>query len=116
MKKITEFSEVKKIKEEFKAFIESYGVISVAVGLVLGQAVAKVINVIVEGLLMPIIEIVLPGQRWQDAVFYLWKARIKIGPIIAALIDFFAISAVVFFFVKYILKVEYRKDNKKEAS
>lgn len=97
---------MKEIKEEFLGFIKSYGVVGVAIGIVMGQAVAKVITVIVEGLVMPIIEVILPGSRWQEAVFYLGRANVKVGLIIAALIDFFAISVVVFFVVRYVLKIE----------
>jgi len=97
---------MKKIKEEFASFIKSYGVLGVAIGIVMGQAVAKVITVIVEGLVMPVLEVVLPGNKWQEAVLHLGRVNIKLGLIIAALIDFICISAVVFFMVKYILKVE----------
>ena len=98
--------EVNKLKEEFKKFIKSSGVIGVAVGIVMGQAIAKVINVIVEGMVMPVIEVVLPGNKWQEAVLHLGRVNIKLGLTIAALIDFFAIAVVVFFLLKYILKWE----------
>lgn len=98
--------EVKKIREEFSKFIKSYGVISVAIGIVMGSAVAKLINVLVEGLAMPIIELILPGEKWQEAVIHLGRASIKIGLIIAAFIDFFVIALVVFLFVRYILRME----------
>ena len=68
--------------EEFLRFIKSYGVIGIAIGIVMGQAVAKMITVIVEGLVMPILEVLLPGNRWQEAVLHLWKINIKIGLII----------------------------------
>lgn len=97
---------MKEIHEDFLRFIKSYGVIGVAIGIVMGQAVAKVITVIVEGLVMPILEVLLPGNKWQEAVLHLWRINIKIGLIIAGLIDFFIIAAVVFFLVEYILKVD----------
>ena len=97
---------MKELREEFLRFIKSYGVIGVAIGIVMGQAVAKIITVIVEGLVMPVLEVLLPGSKWQEAVLHLWKVNIKIGLIIAAFIDFFTISAVIFLLVKYILKIE----------
>jgi large conductance mechanosensitive channel len=95
-----------KIREEFLRFIKSHGVLGVAIGIVMGQAVAKIITAIVEGLLMPVLEIALPGSKWQEAILHLGKVNIKLGLILAAFIDFFAISAVIFFIVKYILRVE----------
>lgn len=97
---------MKQIREEFLKFIKSYGVISVAIGIVMGQAIAKVITVIVEGMVMPVLEVVLPGNKWQEAILHIGRISIKLGLIIAALIDFFAISLVVFFLVKYILRIE----------
>lgn len=97
---------IRSLKEEFSKFLRSYGVVGIAVGIVMGQAVAKVITVFVEGLVMPLIGMVLPGEKWQEAVFYIGKAHIKFGLIIAALIDFFAVSLAVFFFVRYILNIE----------
>jgi large conductance mechanosensitive channel len=99
---------MKKIREEFLKFIKSYGVIGIAIGIVMGQAVAKVITVIVEGLVMPWFEVMFPGDKWQEAILHIGRVNIKAGLIIAALIDFFAVSLVVFFVVKYILKVETR--------
>ncbi len=95
-----------KLKEEFAAFIRTYGVIGIAIGIVMGNAVAKIVNAIVEGLIMPLIEMLLPGPKWQDAVLHMGRASIKIGIIIAAFIDFFAIALVVFFMVKYVLRIE----------
>ncbi|MDO8489281.1 MAG: MscL family protein [Candidatus Omnitrophota bacterium] len=97
---------MKELHEEFLRFIKSYGVIGIAVGIVMGQAVAKLITVIVEGLVMPILEVLLPGNKWQEAVLHLWRINIKIGLVIAGFIDFFIISVVVFFLVEYILKVD----------
>jgi len=94
------------LRSEFLRFIRSYGVLGVAVGIVMGQAVAKMITVIVEGLVMPIFECVLAGDKWQDAVWHLGRINIKIGLIIAAAIDLVIISGVVFFLVKYILKID----------
>jgi large conductance mechanosensitive channel len=91
-------------------FIRSYAIIGVAIGIVIGQAAAKVITTIVEGLVMPVIGVILPGEKWQDAVFYFGRAHIKIGLIIAALLDFFTVALVVFLLVRYILKVETPKE------
>ena len=104
--------EIKRVRDEFMGFIEAFGIIGVAIGIVMGQAVAKVINVIVEGLVMPLIGMLLPGDKWQEAVFHIGRAAIKIGLIIAAFIDFFAVSLVVFFVVRYVFKV-YPGVNKK---
>ena len=99
-------SPIKNFKTEFIKFIKSYGVFGVAVGIVMGQAVAKITTSIVEGLLMPLFELILPGQRWQEAVLVVGKVHFKIGLVIAALLDFFAIALVIFFIIRYVFRVE----------
>lgn len=101
---------MRKVREEFLKFLESYGVLGVAVGIVMGQAVAKVITAIVEGLVMPVIAVILPGNTWQEAVIHIGKVTIKLGVIIAALIDFCAISIVVFFVVRFLLHIKTLKE------
>ena len=97
---------MKEIRKEFLSFLTSYGVIGVAIAIVMGQAVAKLVTAIVEGIVMPVLEMILPGNKWQEAVLLVGHARIKIGLVIAAFLDLFVISAVIFFLVRYILRLE----------
>ena len=57
-------------KGEFMAFMRQYGVIGMAVGIVMGGAVAKLVTAIVADVAMPIIGIFVPGGNWREA-FYL---------------------------------------------
>jgi large conductance mechanosensitive channel len=93
------------LRQEFKQFLKSYAILGVAIGIVIGQAAAKVITNIVGGLVMPILELVLPGSRWQEAVVAVGRVDIKLGLIVAALLDFFIVSVAVFFLVRYVLRV-----------
>ncbi|MFA6349735.1 MAG: MscL family protein [Candidatus Omnitrophota bacterium] len=99
-------SPINYFKHEFIKFIRSYSVLGVAIGIVMGQAVAKIITSIVEGLVMPFLELILPGQRWQESAIIIGKAHFKIGPVIASLLDFFSVALVIFFLMRYIFKVE----------
>lgn len=107
-------AEINKIRQEFKQFIRSYGVIGVAIGIVMGQATARLITACVENLVMPLVGVILPGNKWQEAVISLGRVSIKIGLVISAFIDFFIVSAVVFFFVRYIFKVEPAKERERK--
>jgi len=104
IKEIEKLKEIR-IKEEFFKFMQTFGVVGVAVGIVMGQAIAKFITAVVEGLVMPLIEVVLPGNKWQEAAINLGMAKIKVGLIIAASIDLVVVSAVIFLLVRYILKI-----------
>ncbi|MCK9572689.1 MAG: MscL family protein [Candidatus Omnitrophica bacterium] len=104
-----------KLKDEFVDFIRSFGIVSVAVGIVMGNAVAKIINVVVESLMMPIVGLIFPDSEWQRVVWHLGRANFKIGLIIAAFLDFFSVAIVVFFVVRYILRMKGPKDGGEDA-
>lgn len=97
----------KRLREDFIKFIKSQTILGVAIGILIGQAFAKLINSIIEGLLMPVLELFFPGDiTWQHITLSLGKLHIKIGLVIAATLDFLLISLVVFFMIKFVLKEE----------
>jgi large conductance mechanosensitive channel len=82
------------ILAEFKAFINKGNVVDLAIAVVLGAAFAKIVNAVVEGVVMPIVGAVLPGKDW--ASFTVTPLNIKLGVVLAAAVDFLVISLVVF--------------------
>ncbi len=87
---------------EFKAFLKEYGVIGLALGVIIGGKAGELVTSIVEGLLMPVIGLVLPSGGWQK-----WAiGDFKFGPVLAALINFIIVAYFVFFVAKKLLKEE----------
>ena len=87
---------------EFKAFLKEYGVIGLALGVIIGGKAGELVTTIVEGLLMPIIGLVLPAGGWEK-----WAVGdFKFGPVLAALINFVIVAYFVFFVSKRLLKEE----------
>ena len=85
---------------EFKAFLKEYGVIGLALGVIIGSKAGELVTSIVEGLLMPVIGLVLPSGDWQK-----WAVgNFKFGPVLAALINFVIVAYFVFFVAKRLLK------------
>ena len=85
---------------EFKAFLKEYGVIGLALGVIIGSKAGELVTAIVDGLLMPIVGMLLPSGDWQKLVV----GPFQIGVVLAALIKFIVVAYFVFFVAKRILK------------
>src|SRR5687768_16418608 len=91
--------------QEFRTFLLKQNALALAVGVIIGGAVGKVVSGIVDDLLMPVIGIVLPGGEWRQAEFVLTGANsIKYGDFIGRLIDFVIVALVVFAITKALLR------------
>ena len=93
-------------KGEFMAFMRQYGVIGMAVGIVMGGAVAKLVTALVADIAMPIIGIFVPGGNWREAVLSIGTFQLKWGDLLGALVDFVVIAYIIFIFSKKVLKEE----------
>lgn len=94
------------ITEDFVAFLQEYGVIGLAIAVVMGQATKDLVNAVVADVIMPIIELFLPGEQWREAMLQVGAIEFNIGHLIGALLDFIIIALVVYLFVKFILGKE----------
>lgn len=90
------------MKDEFMKFLKEYGVIGLAIGVIIGTKAGELVKAIVDGLLMPVVGMVLPGGDWQA-----WTlGPFAIGAVLAALINFLIVAWLVFLFAKKVLKEE----------
>ncbi|HET9950557.1 MAG TPA: large conductance mechanosensitive channel protein MscL [Candidatus Eisenbacteria bacterium] len=92
--------------DEFKAFVMKHGVVGLAVAVVIGGAVGKLVTAVVNDLVMPIVGVLVPGGEWREATLTIWKIKFGIGDFAGALIDFIIIAFVVFLLVKTFIKEE----------
>jgi large conductance mechanosensitive channel len=85
--------------QEFKAFVLRGNVIDLAVAVVIGAAFKAVIDVVVTGLVTPLLAI--PGDKPNlDALtFTIGGAEFLYGAVIDEAINFLAVAAAVFFFL-----------------
>ena len=91
---------------EFKAFLLKHGVVGLAVAVVIGGAVGKLVTALVSDLIMPIIGALTPSGDWRQATLTVWKIKFGVGDFAGAFIDFVIISFVIFTIVKNLLKEE----------
>ena len=90
---------------DFKSFLLKQNALALAVGVVIGAAVGKLVSGIVDDLMMPLVGLLLPGGDWRSAQFALSATSfIKYGDLIGRTIDFGVVSAVVFVMVKFLIK------------
>jgi large conductance mechanosensitive channel len=85
--------------KEFKAFILRGNVIDLAVAVVIGAAFKAIIDVVVKGIITPVLAI--PGDKPSLAgmTFKIGGAEFLYGAVIDEIINFLAIAAAVFFLV-----------------
>ena len=86
--------------DDFKKFINQGNVLDLAVGLVIGAAFAVIINAFVDGLISPLIGLILPGMdNLATASFKIGDSTFVYGAVIVTVITFIAIAATIFFLV-----------------
>ncbi|MCA9385956.1 MscL family protein [Candidatus Dojkabacteria bacterium] len=95
----------------FIEFIREQGVVGLAVGFILGDAVSGLVGSLVEDIINPLLGLVLGLGGLTEVVLKLGSAEILVGNFASILIDFVVIALVVYLGVK-VLKVE-RLDKKK---
>jgi large conductance mechanosensitive channel len=99
---------------EFRGFLTKTNALALAVGVIIGAAVASVVSAVSSDILMPIISLFLPGGDWRQAKVVLKTATdasgkvtesaILYGHFIGTVIDFLIVSLVVFWIVKVLVK------------
>jgi len=94
---------------EFNAFLLKHGVIGLAVAVVIGGAVGKLVTALVSDLIMPIVGALTPGGNWREATWTIAGVKLGIGDFAGAFIDFVIISLVIFMIVKHLVKEEPKK-------
>ncbi len=97
--------------EEFKAFLLQTNALALAVGVIIGGAIGKVVSSLAGDILMPIIGILIPGGAWRDLKLVLTTKpdgspanAITYGAFIGAVVDFVLIAFVVFRITKALIK------------
>jgi large conductance mechanosensitive channel len=90
------------MRGEFMKFLKEYGVIGLAIAVIIGGKAGELVKAIVDGILMPIVGLVLPAGGWQT-----WTlGPFQIGMVLGALVNFVIVAWLVFWFSKKVLKEE----------
>jgi large conductance mechanosensitive channel len=92
------------VRNEFIAFLKTYGVIGLAIAVIIGGKANALVTAIVNGVLMPIVTFFVPGGGWREATLDIGPVRLLLGPVLGAGIDFLIVAWLVFWFSKKVLK------------
>jgi large conductance mechanosensitive channel len=92
--------------KEFIDFLKQYGVVGLAIAVIIGGKLNDLVKAMVDGILMPIVTAFIPGGEWRTAVVNVGPVKFVFGPFIGALIDFIIVAFLVFWASKKILKEE----------
>ena len=98
----------------FKDFLLKNNVLALAVAVIVGGAVGKVVSSLAADILMPLIGLVIPGGEWRNAKIILSQTvgadgkpvinAINYGSFMGSVIDFIIIAFVVYMMTKALIK------------
>lgn len=97
-----------KFLEEFKKFAMRGNVVDLAVAVVIGAAFGKIVSSLVDGIIMPVIGVLLGGVNISSKTLTLGSAVIKWGLFLQSIVDFTIIAFSIFLVLKvlYSLKIK----------
>ena len=92
---------VKGMQAEFTDFISKYKVMGLAVAFILGIYLGGLIKALVDDLIMPIVQLAMPGTQWEVISF----GPFRVGHFLGAFITFIIVAIVIFILVKLTKKM-----------
>ncbi|MBP3380480.1 MAG: large conductance mechanosensitive channel protein MscL [Ruminococcus sp.] len=90
---------MKKILDEFKAFILRGNIIDLAIGVIIGGAFSGLVTSLLDNIVSPILGFFNYGG-FNNLTLTLWKAELRYGAFINDVLNFVIMAAVVFLMVK----------------
>lgn len=95
---------------QFTTFLKETNAIALAMAVVIGGAVQKLVSAIVSGIFMPILGILIPGGSWRTWSLPLrGESALAIGDVLGATVDFVIVAWVLYIVVGKVLKIEPKK-------
>jgi large conductance mechanosensitive channel len=99
---------MKKFIQEFKDFAIKGNMIDMAIGIIIGTAFNKVVNVLVKKVIMPPLSLMTEGVKLSERKYVIREAQEEIpevaigyGELIEVVIDFAIISLTIFVVIKF---------------
>jgi large conductance mechanosensitive channel len=90
--------------KDFLAFLKKYGIIGLAIAVIIGGKLNELIASLVNDLIMPIIFQPALKAANVDDIRKLSYNGILYGKVLGATIDFLVVAVVIFLFAKFVLK------------
>ncbi|EMS36336.1 large conductance mechanosensitive channel protein MscL [Candidatus Liberibacter americanus] len=115
---------------EFKKFVARGNVIDLSVGIIIGSSFGRVVQSIVEDIVMPLVSLIMGGGADFSNYFLPLSSDIKssvisearkqgavfaYGNFITVVVNFFILAAVIFIMIQFVNKLTNKKDVSKET-
>lgn len=102
--------------KEFREFALKGNIMDMAIGVVIGGAFQKIVNSLVNDIIMPAISILTGKVDFTDMVLTVGNASIKYGNFITTIVDFLIIAFSIFLAIKYLNKLNKIKELGEEVA
>ena len=90
--------------KEFKAFLLKENVLALAIAVVLGTALGKVVTALVDDFIMPIVAVAVPGGSWRTSTIDAGPVRFLVGDFLSHIVNFVIVGFVVWRISKAFVK------------
>jgi len=101
---------VKKLYDEFKAFVLRGNILDLAVAVVLGAAFTAVVKAFTDGIIMPIIAAIFGKPSFDSLTFKIGDGVVLYGTFLSAVVNFLIIAAALFLVLKAATKLMREKE------
>ncbi len=89
---------------EFLVFLKKFGVLALAVGVLLGGQVHNLEKARIDDVVMPLLDPLLPAGSWEAAVIMVAQSKLKIGHLVEATLHFTIVELTVFLLLRFFLR------------
>jgi len=96
---------------DFKKFLLQTNALALAIGVIIGAAIGKVVSSLAGDILMPVIGLALPGGNWRELKWVLSTKpdgtpanAVAYGAFLGKVVDFVIIALVIYLITKALLK------------
>lgn len=100
--------------KEFKEFAMKGNIVDLAVGVIIGGAFQKIVNSLVNDIIMPTIAIFTGKVDYTELAITIGGSSIKYGSFITAVVNFLIIALSIFLMIKYVNKLNKKFEQMKE--
>lgn len=101
---------MKSFIQEFKTFIMKGNVLELAIAVIMASAFKPIIDVMVSGILMPLIGTIFGERSFEHLILEVGDAQIMYGALITQIINFLLVALVVFLILKAYNKLQKKKE------
>ena len=89
---------------DFKAFMLKQNVVALAIAVVIGAALTKLVTAFVDDFIMPIVAVLMPEGAWRETVWSVGPVDFLVGDFLSAVINFVIIGFVAWRIAKMFIK------------